>query len=62
MKNLIIILGSLLVCGSSCKKNYSCECRNSFTTYPAGEVYATQSKADKKCKELSTGDTQCYVK
>jgi len=47
---------------SSCKKDYSCECRNSFSTYPSGEVHGTKNQAEKKCKDLSSGDTNCYVK
>jgi hypothetical protein len=61
--NKIII--SLLLAGiafASCKKNRTCECKNSNSTYDAGDVDGTKSYAKKYCKDLSSGDTQCYLK
>ncbi len=54
-----LFVGSLT---TACKKNYSCECRNANGTYAAGETYGTEKKAADKCKSLSAGDTNCYVK
>ncbi|NBQ48091.1 MAG: hypothetical protein EBU33_06520, partial [Sphingobacteriia bacterium] len=36
--------------------------RNANGTYAAGETYGTEKKAADKCKSLSAGDTNCYVK
>ncbi len=47
---------------SSCKKNRICECKNSNATYDAGEIDATKYQAKKYCKDLSLGDTECYLK
>jgi hypothetical protein len=46
----------------SCKKDHTCECRNSNGTYEAGETKSTKNKAKKYCESLSGGDTQCYLK
>jgi hypothetical protein len=47
---------------AACKKDRTCECKNSSSTYAAGDVEATKSQAKKYCKDLSSGDTQCYLK
>ncbi|MCZ8286858.1 MAG: hypothetical protein O9353_15500 [Bacteroidia bacterium] len=46
----------------SCKKEYTCQCNNSFSTYDAGTVEMTKSQAKKHCKSLSAGETTCQVK
>jgi hypothetical protein len=58
----IIYIALVFVFTASCKKDRTCECKNSNGTYPAGEVEATKSQAKKYCKDLSDGDTQCYLK
>jgi hypothetical protein len=57
-----MIIGMSALFLGACKKNYSCECRNSNAVYPAGDTYSTKKKADDKCKSLSSSDTNCYVK
>lgn len=47
---------------TSCKKDYTCECKNSNGSYIAGEIESTKNKAKKHCESLSGGDTQCYLK
>lgn len=61
IKMLILTL-AVATLTTACKKNYSCECRNTNGTYAAGETYGTEKKATDKCKSLSSGDTNCYVK
>jgi hypothetical protein len=62
MKQIVLMaIAGLFIC-ASCKKDYSCECRNSFGTYDAGTVNGTKNKAEDKCKALSTSETNCYVK
>lgn len=46
----------------SCKKTYTCECKNAFSTYNAGEKEGTRWQAKKYCKSLSTSSTECYLK
>lgn len=46
----------------SCKKERTCECSNSFSTYDAGTVEMTKSQAKKHCKSLSAGETTCKLK
>lgn len=55
----------LLVCSMflmSCEKERVCECKNAYSTYDAGQLKTTKSQAKKTCKELSTADTDCYLK
>ena len=47
MKTLIYISIFSAIGLTSCKKNYVCECKNSNTTYVAGETEGTRSKAKK---------------
>lgn len=60
MRSIVIIVSVLVM--SACKKNYTCECRNSNTTYVGGETYGTKKKSEDRCAALSAGDTKCYVK
>jgi hypothetical protein len=46
----------------SCKKDYTCQCSNSFSTYDAGTVEMTKPQAKKHCKSLSVGETTCKLK
>lgn len=46
----------------SCKKDYTCQCTNSFSTYDAGTVEMTKFQAKKHCKSLSAGETTCKLK
>lgn len=46
----------------SCKKDHTCQCSNSFSTYDAGTVEMTKSQAKKHCKSLSAGETTCKLK
>lgn len=62
MRMLLIFVGATIMMSSSCKKNYTCECRNNQGVYDAGVVYGTKNKAADKCKNLSTANTNCYVK
>jgi len=62
MKVSGVVLALIVCMTTACKKNYSCECRNANGTYAAGETYGTEKKATEKCKSLSAGDTNCYVK
>jgi hypothetical protein len=57
----VYIFASVLLI-SSCKKNYSCECKNTYSTYNAGDIKNTKHKAKKQCESLSGGDTKCYLK
>ncbi len=58
----IIGITLLLALFCSCQKNRTCECKNGFSTYDAGEVKATKASAKKTCKALSSADTECYLK
>ncbi len=55
---LFICLVSLI----SCKKDRTCECTNSISTYDAGTVEKTKSQAKKYCKSLTAGETTCKLK
>jgi hypothetical protein len=46
----------------SCKKERTCECTNTYSTYDAGTVEKTKSRAKKYCEDLSVGDTKCTLK
>lgn len=46
----------------SCKKEYTCECSNTYSTYDAGTVEKTKGQAKKHCKSLSAGETTCKLK
>lgn len=46
----------------SCKKERTCECKNSIATYDAGTLDGTKSQAKKYCKTLSAGETTCSLK
>ena len=46
----------------SCKKDHTCECTNSYSTYDAGTVEKTKNQAKKYCESLSEGETKCKVK
>jgi hypothetical protein len=61
MKKLIAIL-FLALFAISCKKDYTCECRNSYSTYESGVIHDTEKKADEKCKAQGSADTKCYLK
>ncbi len=61
MKTLIYISIFSAIGFTSCKKNYVCECKNSNTTYVAGETEGTRNKAKKYCQDLSSGDTKCNI-
>ncbi len=61
MKAIIFVSFFLSVGFSSCKKNYVCECKNSNTTYLAGEIESTRVKAKKYCQDLSTANTKCNI-
>lgn len=61
MKAIIFVSFFLSVGFSSCKKNYTCECKNANASYPAGEIETTRSKAKKYCQDLSTADTKCNI-
>jgi len=61
MKAIICSLIFLAAASSSCRKSYVCECKNSNTTYIAGETEGTRSKARKACQDLSTADTKCNI-
>jgi len=62
MKKVIYSLIALVFIFTSCKKNRECECKNSNNTYFAGEIEATKMQAKKHCKDLSEGQTECYLK
>lgn len=62
MKKVVLMSAAVFFLASSCKKNYTCECRNSGGTYTSGTVYASEKQAGKKCRDLSSGDTSCYAK
>lgn len=61
MKFIPTILAALFLF-ASCKKDRTCECKNANSTYDAGQIEATKSKAKKYCKDLSTSSTDCYLK
>lgn len=61
MKKIIYITIVAAIVFTSCKKNYVCECKNSNTTYVAGETEGTRSQAKKNCQDLSSGDTKCNI-
>lgn len=58
----ILITASIITLTSACKKTYTCECKNSFKTYTAGEKEGTKGQAKRYCKSLSSNDTDCYLK
>ncbi|MBA2614007.1 MAG: hypothetical protein H0U95_18740 [Bacteroidetes bacterium] len=61
MRTIFYVL-IFLACGLfSCKKTYICECKNSNTTYVAGEKEGTRNQAKKYCQDLSSGDTKCNI-
>lgn len=60
MRRLLILVPLIALAG--CKKDYTCECKNSNSTYTAGTVEATKKKAKQHCESLSTSNTECYVK
>ncbi len=62
-KKTIILLFAVSLF-ASCKKEYQCQCTNSFGTYDAGDTVEARSKnsANKTCDKLSSGDTKCSVK
>lgn len=62
MKFLAIPVFLALLSLVSCKKEYTCQCSNSFSTYDAGTVEMTKSQAKKHCKSLSAGETICKLK
>ncbi|MEO6305742.1 MAG: hypothetical protein ABIP51_21505 [Bacteroidia bacterium] len=62
MKTTLSILIFLALGFSSCRKDYTCECKNTNTTYVAGETEGTRSQAKKYCQSLSTADTKCNIK
>lgn len=47
---------------TSCKKERTCECSNSYSTYDAGTIEKTKGQAKKYCKSLSEGETVCQLK
>jgi hypothetical protein len=62
MKFLAIPVFLALFSLASCKKEYTCQCSNSFSTYDAGTVEMTKAQAKKHCKSLSAGETSCKLK
>lgn len=62
MKCFIIMACSTLALLSACKKERTCQCSNSFSTYDAGTVEMTKMQAKKHCKSLSAGETTCQLK
>lgn len=62
----LLIIGMALAGGcmlSSCKKSWTCECKNANSTYTAGVIEdATKRQAKKSCGDLSTADTECSIK
>lgn len=47
----------------ACKKDRTCECKNSNSTYTSGVLEnSTKHAAKKSCESLSQGDTNCYLK
>jgi hypothetical protein len=62
IKKVYYVFIFLIFVFASCKKTRVCECKNSNATYDAGEIDATKFQAKKYCKNLSSGDTQCYLK
>jgi hypothetical protein len=60
-----ILLAFVIVFLASCKKEYHCQCTNSYGTYDAGDTVEARTKhgADKACSKIPTGsDTKCSVK
>jgi hypothetical protein len=63
MKKLFFLFAAIIcIVFISCKKTRICECKNTSNTYDAGEIDATKSQAKKACKDLSTAQTECYLK
>ena len=62
MKFAVVPAFLVLFISSSCKKDYTCQCSNSFSTYDAGTVEMTKGQAKKHCKSLSAGETTCKLK
>jgi hypothetical protein len=62
MKKVIFSLMLAGIAFVSCKKNHTCACKNVNSTYDAGDVDGTRHYAKNYCKDLSSGDTQCYLK
>lgn len=62
MKLTLLLASFALLTATSCKKDYTCECTNSFSTYDAGTVEKTKGQAKKYCEKLSEGETKCKVK
>lgn len=52
----------IIFIGLSCKKERTCQCTNSISTYDAGTLDATKRYAKKYCKDLSAGETECKLK
>lgn len=61
MRNIVFILAFMPLMWS-CNKTRTCECKNTNGIYTAGEVEGTKSSAKRYCKELSTANTECYLK
>ncbi|MES2131516.1 MAG: hypothetical protein V4506_04145 [Bacteroidota bacterium] len=47
---------------TSCKKERTCECSNSYSTYDAGTIEKTRGQAKRYCEKLSAGETKCKLK
>lgn len=62
MKSIQIITLLMLLLSVSCKKERTCQCTNSYTTYDAGTLDGTKSQAKKYCKTLTSGETECKLK
>ena len=62
MKLTLIIVLSAFFALVSCKKERTCECSNSYSTYDAGTVEKSRSQAKKHCEALSAGETRCKLK
>jgi hypothetical protein len=58
----VILAAFVLAFLPACKKNRTCECKNSNGTYAAGDIDATKRQAKKHCESLSTPTTECYLK
>jgi hypothetical protein len=52
----------IILIGTSCKKERTCQCTNSIATYEAGTIDGTKNQAKKYCKTLSAGETECKLK
>jgi hypothetical protein len=62
MKLLLTVALLTVFALSSCKKERTCECSNTYSTYDAGTVEKSKSQAKKYCESLSAGDTKCKLK